>query len=68
MLLGSVIIIGGLIYMINPNAFRGLNERWTSATRNSMLPQQYARRTRLIAGATILLGILMILKDLFLKK
>ena len=68
MIFGIILIISGVIYFINPNAFRSINKRWTSTTRDSMLPQQYEKRIKGIAAATILIGVLFILKELFLKK
>jgi hypothetical protein len=64
MVLGSVFILGGVIYIINPNAFRRWNDKWTSTTRNSMLPGQYAKRIRTYAVIGILGGIYFILRDL----
>jgi uncharacterized protein YjeT (DUF2065 family) len=68
MILGIVLIIFGIIYFINPNAFRSLNDKWTSVRRNSMLPYQYKRRIRLISIAIILMGVFSIFRDIVLKK
>jgi uncharacterized protein YjeT (DUF2065 family) len=68
MILGIVLIIFGIIYFINPNAFRSLNDKWTSVRRNTMLPYQYKRRIRLISIAIILMGVFSIFRDIVLKK
>ena len=68
MAIGIILIIAGIIYFINPNAFRSLNNRWTSVSRDSMLPYQYKKRIRMISVTTILIGILIVIKDYYLKK
>jgi hypothetical protein len=68
MIPGIIIIVGGIIYFINPNAFKSLNNKWTSANRDSMLSYQYEKRIRRIAAATILIGIFFVVKELFFKK
>ena len=67
MIIGILLITAGIIYFINPNAFRSLNDKWTSVRRNTMLPYQYKRRIRIISVAIILMGIFFVIRDLFLK-
>jgi hypothetical protein len=68
MILGILFILGGTIYLVNPNVFKSINKKWTSPTRDSMLPYQYAKRVRIVSVGTILIGVLFIVKELFLKK
>lgn len=64
MILGILLIVIGLIYLVNPNAFRSLNNKWTSTRRNSMLPKQYENYIRRIAVVILCIGIYYIYKNL----